>query len=155
MSLSDLQNALYNEMQVMLADYRVKDETNNPSPSNFYRGKVPLRTSDEDPSYIPYILVRVREGIVPESQSDNSTAKAVIVIAVYDDGADYVVENDVLSVIQRIIERFSKDALLGDKYNFTGRMEWALSDEDTYPYQFGGVEIEFTLPTIVKEDDYS
>lgn len=156
MSLRDLQEAAKNEMQTLFADYRIKGADGNPTGFNFFVGKVPLPTSDDEPEPIPYILVRSVTGVVPESAKDSpQTAKVVFMVATYDDNETYTAENDVLAVIQRIIERFSIDTLLAGKYNRTGDMEWSLADEDTYPYQFAGIEINFTLPSLAREDDYS
>ena len=57
--------------------------------------------------------------------------------------------------IQRICDRFAAKPLLAQKYYARQHIQWALQDEDTYPYYFGGIEITFNLPKIGREDDYA
>ena len=91
---------------------------------------------------------------MPEDYDTFPTANVVILIAYHDpdlsnDGNKYV-----MTAIHRIIERFRKNSLLANMYNQTGNIEWTMSDEDTFPYFFGGIQMTFTLPKIERESDY-
>lgn len=55
-------------------------------------------------------------------------------------------------MIRRIIDRFSQEALLSRKFRCESKMDWAVQDEDTYPYFFGGVRLQFNIPKIGRSE---
>ena len=121
-----------------------------------YRQQLPVITADEEDAdqFFPYAIIRLEGG---ETQDDNDcwSVKTDILIGCYDDNQANDGHLDVLETIQRITDRFAKRPLLARKYYATQHIQWALQDEDTYPYYFGGVEITFNLPKIGREDDYA
>lgn len=57
-------------------------------------------------------------------------------------------------MIQRLVNRFAAEPLLDHKYRAQQDMEWAVQDEETYPYFFGGVRIKFSVPKIGRGDPF-
>lgn len=150
----DLQKRLKEELETMFKDYRMKGEDGESTPFHFYEGAAPIPKTDEDPTFIPYMVARTAAGKVPDDNYGFTTARALIIVATYENDEAYPSNADVLQIIDKIIERFQTHPSMG-AYTRTGDIEWTLSDEDTYPYFFGGVELSFILPTIFREDEYA
>ena len=51
------------------------------------------------------------------------------------------------------MERFGKNPVLGGRFVMKPALDWSLSDEDTYPYYYGGLLMQFEVPAIEKEDE--
>ena len=49
---------------------------------------------------------------------------------------------------QKLIDRYAAEPLLAKKYRARQDMEWALQDDESHPYFFGGVRIKFDIPKI-------
>ena len=176
--VSDLQRALIVEIEALLANLvTIKEETINPDDPTQYREYntrysdgtrhkkgftgyaqfLPkLVNDDDDPDqYFPYFIVRVDKG---KTENDDSlwTVTADIIIGVHDADVKNNGHFTVLNAITRITKRFAEEATLG----YAGRkafrchsdMEWALQDEDTWPYFFGGVELKFDVPKPMRKE---
>lgn len=153
-TIKHLQYTLNEEMKRMFGDYRMKGEDGEPAPFHFYENAAPIPKTDDDSTFIPYIVSRVSAGKVPDDGYVFTTARALIIIGTYENNEAYPSNTDVLQIIDKIIDRFQKTPSMGE-YTRTGDIEWTLSDEDTYPYNFGGMELSFILPTIFREDEYA
>ncbi len=121
-----------------------------------YEQQLPVVTEDEEDvsAFFPYAIVRLLDG---ETQDDNDCwlVKTNILIGCYNEDSTNQGHFDVLETIQRITDRFMKKPLLSKKYMCQQHIQYALQDEDTYPYYFGGIELSFYLPKIGREDDYA
>ena len=121
-----------------------------------YMQQLPQVTEDEEDAsqFFPYAIIRMVDG---DTQDDDDcwSVKTDILIGCYDEATDANGHIDVMETIQRICDRFAKKPLLAQRYMANQHIQWALQDEDTYPYYFGGVEISFFLPKIGREDDYA
>lgn len=114
-----------------------------------YEYRLPLVTSDdEDESqFFPYFIVRLSEG---RTEDDDSPwlVTADVILGICENDKDVPGHKHILVMIQRITDRFAAEPLLNGKYRAEQNMEWAVQDEDTYPFYFGGVEIKFRVPKI-------
>ena len=114
-----------------------------------YKYRLPLITAvDEDESqFFPYFLVRLSEG---KTEDDDSPwlVTADILLGVCENDKDVPGYEHIMVMIQRITDRFAAEPLLNKKFRAEQDMEWAVQDEDTYPFYFGGVEIKFRVPKI-------
>ena len=154
MTVLDAQKALAEDLRVLFADTRLKGEDGKKRSISIFESMIPHPQTVEEPEPFPYAVVRADSGKFVEDSDDTSTAKLLILLGVYDDDEKYPLDRDVLMLIDRIAERYSKNYILSDYFQRVGEIEWSISDEDTYPYCFGGLEINFTIPKIPKEDDY-
>lgn len=151
----NLQKALAAEMKTLFTGYKQPNQSSKASSFHIYENSTPILLDGQDEKdFFPYIVVRLTDGTVPENERETPTAKATILIGYFDENEENNGNKFVLSVIQRIIERFRKNTILDKYYNQTGNIEWAMADEDLFPYFFGGLELSFTLPTIFKESDF-
>lgn len=178
MVVNDLQKALIAEIKILLADLvTVKEETidpDDPTQLSDYNAKYSdgtkthhgfkgyaqflpkLENDDDDPDqFFPYFIVRIDRG---KTEDDDSlwTVTTDILIGVHDADTKNDGHLSVMNAINRIVTRFAQEATLG----YAGRkafrchsdMEWALQDEDTWPYFFGGVELRFDVPKPMRKE---
>lgn len=154
MTVLDAQKALAEDLRVCLADTRLKGEDGKIHAITVFENMLPHYNTDEERDPIPYAIVRADSGKFVEDSDDNNTAKFLILLCVVDEDEKYPTNRDILLLIDRIVERYPINCILSDFFRRVGDIEWSISDEDTFPYCFGGVEINFTIPKTVKEDDY-
>ena len=137
-----------------------------------YAHRLPITQSDEDDpaQYFPYFIVRFDTGRTRDD--DDCWHIAVdIVLGVYDAGTDIsqVETNDegeeetraaylisghenILIMIQRIVDRFAWDPLFKKMYRADQDIQWAVGEDDTYPFYFGAVAITFSVPKIGRKE---
>lgn len=177
-SVNDLQHALIAEIETLLADITtVKEEMINPDdPTQLsdyntrysdgtrthhgfkgYEQSLPkLVNADEDPDqFFPYFIVRIDKGMT-ENDDSPWTVTVDILLGLHDADEKNDGHLTIMNAINRITKRFAEEATLG----FAGRkafrchadMNWALQDEDTWPYFFGGVELKFDVPKPMRKE---
>lgn len=160
MTILTVQKALAEDLRATLKDVRLKGiakENEEPKSKGItvFEDMVPhsFSNNEYDDSF-PYVIVRADSGSYVDDESKDNTAKFLLLIGVVDENEEYPVTRDVLMIINRIAERYSKNYILDNRFRRTGDIDWTMSDEDTYPFGFGGIEISFVVPRIEKEDDY-
>jgi len=104
----------------------------------------------EDP--FPYAIVRITEGKI-EQIDDNQAVTMLIILGVYDKAKENQGHRDILHMIQKIEERFGKNAILAERYECVMPINWVLQDEESYPYFIGGLTLNFETLGIRREDD--
>lgn len=154
MTALEFQKDLANEVEVILKDVVTKGpDMERHVGVKAYRQYLPKVTEDDEDEtkYFPYAIIRLSDATTP----DDFTAWQVtadILLGIYDDDPKMGGNDHILVMIQRITSRFSQEALLAKKYRCHSEMDWALQDEDTYPYFFGGVRLKFDLPKIGRSE---
>nr|WP_325300176.1 hypothetical protein [uncultured Dysosmobacter sp.] len=157
MIASQLQRDLTKEIGEILRDLRFKDaQGKEVVGANGYYQQLPTITEDDDDSskFFPYYIVRIQDG---ETKDDDDpwTVTTNILLGIYDDDPETNGHFAVLGMIQRITDRFAAEPLLNGRYRANQDINWALQDEDTYPFYFGGIEIKFSVPKIERRDPYA
>lgn len=164
MIATELQDDLIEELKNVLKNELFKNEYYDPDnkssseyiPLNFFAQSLPIESSreDEEDTHFPYVIVKLDNGTVPDADSPHEV-KVVIVIGLYDNDNKNQGHRDVLHIISMIYERFAKQPMLIHKYVAKESFNWALQDEETHPYYFGGIELSFDIPAIKKEDEFA
>lgn len=167
-----LQSELTDELRKILSDFRLKNPKGETCSINIFEQLLPMpepsgrvETAPEllenglaeeqtAPDPYPYILVRTMDG---EIEDENSTQKVnlALLIGIYDSDYNKQGHKDILNIVARIYERFAKMPVLNGKYIIQYPVLWALQDEETYPYYFGGMNLAFEIAAIRREDPYS
>lgn len=168
-----LQDALAAELAEIFRYHLFRDPQGNTVKINIFKQSLPVPTAAAMPETVtdeeleegtydpvakedpyPYIIVRVEQGTI-EDIDQAQTVVINLIIGVIDRDYKNQGHKDVLNIIQRIYERFAKKAILANKYECTPPMEWALQDEESYPYFFGGLALNFKTVPIRREDLYA
>lgn len=82
-----------------------------------------------------------------------------LLIGYFDDDAGNNGHKGVLGIIQKIQERFMKEPMLAKQFYFMNDeqhpFDWALQDEESFPYFFGAASMTFATAAIRKEDRFA
>lgn len=92
--------------------------------------------------HCPWCIVKLEGGSIPEINGFQHIG-VVIGFGIYNPDKDNKGHKELLNLFQRVYERFAKNPLLDRQYSCSGEFEWALQDEDTYPYYFGAITTTF------------
>ena len=150
----DLQDALCAEMSRLFADFTLRSADGKRTALSVYSQDLPeTETDDEDnTSPAPYCIVKLVDGT---AGGNRNTVRVVLVFCTRDAARDRQGHKDILTLMFRVYERFAKNPYLGNFHFPTddeGAFEWAVQDEDTYPYNIGACKLTFDCPNIQKED---
>ena len=92
---------------------------------------------------------------IPPELLENGLVNINLLIGIYEPDYDKQGHKDVLNIIAKIYERFAKVPVLNGKYTIQYPVTWALQEEESYPYYFGGMGMAFEIASIVREDRYA
>lgn len=147
----NLQQAIIDDLKKLLTNKVYRNESDIYERLKVYSQDLPVESNreDTDENNFPYVIVRLIDGEMDNLEPYE--VEVLFLIGVYDKNADRQGYRDVMHVINVILERYGKQAVLDSKYTAKYPFNWALQDTDTHPYYFGGVEITFELPAIKRE----
>ena len=155
MTFRDLQDDLIEEIEKITKDIITKNANDEQvSGLKGYAHALPIiKTDDEDPEhFFPYFIVRFDNGVTKDD--DDCWHVATDIIIGIHEMDTYGGHEHVLTAIQRIVDRFAYEPQLNKKYRADQDIEWAVGEDDTYPYYFGAVAIKFSTPKIGRKADY-
>lgn len=172
MVASFLQDELAEELKVIFDGFHLKDPDGNLSEINIFAQNLPMPESaaqeevpieqlengladdvtKEDP--YPYIVVRVEDGEIEDPASAQKVS-TMLLIGVYDDSYEKHGHKDVMNIIQKIYARFAKVPVLNGKYTIQYPISWTLQEEESYPFYFGGISLEWETAAIRREDKFA
>jgi len=156
MTPENLETDLATEIKKLFAGFLLKNSVGNYMPLNVWEDCTPLKTdvTDSDGQSVidPYIVVRAVRGTTSDPGAHQNVTVDLI-ICVYDDETERQGMKDLHHIIRVISLRFQKEPLLAGAYSLLYPIDWMISDEDTYPFYFGGMELHFELPVITREND--
>lgn len=169
-----LQDDLVEELKLIFKDLRYKTPGGELSEINVFSQALPIPgpaepPEGESPEYLeeglgatdpvkeedpyPYAIVRIEDGKI-ETIDGNQAVTVLIILGAYNDSLENQGHKDILNMIQRIYERFAKNAILAQKYELIHPISWSLQEEESYPYFIGGVALTFNTLEIRREDPY-
>lgn len=140
-----LQDALVSDLNKLFQNRRYKTPDGQTAAVSVFAQNLPKRESEEDEDPFPYIVARLDSGDI-ESQTDAYKVAVILLVGVYDDDKSNQGHKTVLEIMEAIQRHYEEIPLLDGRYVFTDPFHWALQDEESYPYFFGGVQISFNAP---------
>ena len=152
----DLQDALCAEMNKLFKGFPLKDSVGALTNLKVYAQDLPeTETDDEtDTDPAPYRIVKLVDGT---AGGNRNNVRVVLVFCVRDAARDRQGHRDILTLLFRVYERFAKNPYIGNfafPVDEESAFEWAIQDEDTYPYNIGACKLMFNGPSIQKEDPF-
>ncbi len=172
-----LQDDLVEELKTIFKDFRLKNPMGELSGINVFPQELPIPApttppeeseaapelleeglvEDTDPVKVedpyPYAIVRIEDGEIKTIDGEQ-TITTLVILGVYDDSLKNQGHKDILNMIQKIYERFAKNAILASKYECLHPIQWSLQEEGSYPYFIGGMALSFGVAAIRREDPY-
>jgi hypothetical protein len=108
----------------------------------------------DDPVFkCPWCIVKLEEGNIA-GINEQQTIQVAICFGVFNDDARNQGHFELLNLFQKVYERFAVNPILDGQYTCTGSFDWALQDEDTYPYYFGAITTGFKFMGYRREIKY-
>ncbi len=174
MVASFLQSELAEELKNILADLRLKSPQGEKSSINIFEQFLPVPQPQEqkktevssellenglveeqtDPDPFPYIIVRISDGEIKDENSAQ-TVSVILLIGTYEPDFDKQGYKDIMNIITKIYERFAKMPVLNGKYTIQYPILWAIQDEESYPYYYGGMSLLFETAAVRREHPYA
>ena len=150
-----LQDELVEEMKRLFSDYLYKAPTGKRIPINVYAQNIPINETDDDSDPVPYLIVRLNSGKDAGTRDSFNTVKVVFIVGIWDETNEAQGHRDLLNIFQKIYERFQTNPSLNNKTVYEGEFDWALQDDNYYPYCFGACSLSFHIAAIRREDKYA
>lgn len=158
MTATILQEKLAEEIGAIFKDDLFKDSLGKYGKINIFEQNLPIRQDEDAPDPMPYIIVRLETGRT-KSGIDPQEVLVTLLIGYFDDDAGNNGHKGVLGIIQKVQERFEKEPMLANQFMFMNDeqhpLDWALQDEESFPYFFGAMSMTFKTAAIRKEDRYA
>ena len=119
-----------------------------------YQDSIDYEDQEEDAVLkCPWAVVKIGGGEIKGSNGEQMV-KTAISFGIYNQSEENKGHEEVMNLIQRVYERFAKDPILDRQYIHKGDFEWALQEEDTYPYFFGAISMTFSFSGFRREIKY-
>ena len=158
MTVGNLQKELMKDIGNIFEKDLFKDSLGKYVSLNIYAQNLPIREDEDAPDPVPYIVVRVLDGKV-KGWVEAQEVQVMLILGCFDDNINNDGHEILLELIQKIEERFLKNPILSKQFMFLNDeqhpFEWALQEEETFPYFFGAISMSFRTATIRKEDKYT
>lgn len=151
----DLQNELMKRMKNLFIN---SDEEKQKF--NIYKQVMPEKMISEfdysddskSDSRYPLVVVRVDTGEKQEN-FDYQTIKIQFIIGARNEGLNGEGYEDVMSAMQLVLNDLDKHPHMNNKAQLEYPLNWALVDENTYPYFFAGIETSWVCQTLNRVDE--
>ena len=150
-----LQDAIVEDLKTLFSNYTLINSLGVRRAVNIVSQGLPIREGDDeetDPEAPPepYVVVKLSDGEITD-QNERQTVNVVMVICVCDPDPNRQGYRDALHIINEIIRHYERDGIVANRYEAKHPIKWATQEEDTHPYYFAAVGLQFYTPAIFKE----
>lgn len=154
MTATMLQEEIVKELESIFKGDLFKNSLGEYVKLNVYEQQLPIREDEDSPDPMPYIIVRLETGST-KSGTDPQEVLVTLLFGYFDDSPENNGHKGVLGMIQKVHERFEKQPMLANQFMFQDPFDWALQDEESFPYFFGAASMTFKTAAIRKEDKFA
>ena len=155
MTQENLLDAVVDDLKKLFTHDRLANSMGAEREIRVFPQDLPCREGDDEetqPDKLPepYVLVRLQNGSLPE-QGEQQTVKVILVACVFDPDPNRQGYRDALHIVNSIMTHYGANSVVGGKYVLQYPIEWATQEEETHPYYFAAVALNFEAPAIFKE----
>lgn len=147
----ELQDELEKRLEKLFKHTRLKNLKGELVPINIFTQHLPAKSKTQEVSDYPYVLIRLAEGSELDEE-DPQSAKVLFIAGVVDRESNHQGYRDAVSLIQRIYQDVKKYPIVKKRFELQYPINWAYHDEDTEPYFFAGLETNWGVPKVMRED---
>jgi hypothetical protein len=154
----DLQSVIIDELQSLFDGIlfpkmppKGSAEVLDPVPLNIFSQALPKDKTGNASVYMPYITVQIQGG-KQEEEMEPGEARIVLNIGIWDDDPANQGHAHVLNIIETIYQDLFQKRTLGGKYFITTPWEYAVNDDDQWPFFIGAIDSRWNLPIILPTD---
>ena len=153
LSIYSLLEELKKELEEELKTLYFEDEKGERVSMNIYKQDLPVETYDDTFSPFHYTVIRIVSGSSPINykSNDGEAVRILILIGVIDKNIEKRPQESLIGVIERVKQKFMKKPHL-KHFSLTGDITWGISEEDKWPYSFGGLDLKFKIMPINIEE---
>lgn len=174
--MNELKYALKDDLESLLAEYQrsvpKQDETQEEveyhreyypdsysdtlSQFHVFVNSPPIHTDGAvDDSDFPYVAIHCEDGN-RESAVERQQMTVQLFIGIYNDAKDFSGMDDRDSVVQKIIDHYDAQPIVGGKFRAVYPQNWTVPDNDDgyYPYFYAGVQITFERVSMEYQDEF-
>ena len=139
-----LQKEIMADMEKLFAKAQFKTPDGGMATLKAYAQQLPIAEADTQESLFPAIIVRLESGEI-ETQESPHKVKLLLWAGIFDDDLENNGHFAIMEILERIQQHYQERPALGAAV-FSGPFEWALQDEQSFPYFYGGCYLTFDLP---------
>lgn len=159
MTPEKLQIELINELSHLFSDVEFRDEKNEVVPMKIFPQALPIRESEDEAEPLPWCIVKLAGNEVKNPLDMEQTQDVQLWFGIFYDNPDCQYQHLMLTIFEKVKRRFLTDPILSEffaKPNIVSVMDDKdEKGENTYPYYFGAMSLEFLMPNYEGEDEYS
>ena len=109
-----------------------------------FKQNLPRIEAENEETLFPFIIVRVDSGKIA-SPTEAHRIRLLLWAGVCDDSPENNGHLGVLEILERIQQHYQESPALGPAV-VADPFEWALQDEESFPFFYGGCYVDFDLP---------
>ena len=142
-----LQDALVADLTELFKDRRYKKPDGSSAAMSVFSQALPKQQTEDETEIdpFPYAIVRIDSGLI-ETQTDPYKVSLLILFGAFDDDPNNQGHRTILEMIELVQQHYEEHPDLAGQFVFTDPCNWALQEEESFPYFFGGIEITFKVP---------
>lgn len=164
MTPTALQKELSEEIEKILKDIIFKTPDGGMEKIRIYGQRLPKKMQEiadcneiipwNDDKPYPFCCIKLDSGELRAIEGTHKI-KTELVFGIFDDDEKCQGDQVILTMIQRISERFSKNPVLNGKFrmNLKEGIGWVLDPDDRYPFYFGAMEMTWDTFFVKGEED--
>lgn len=145
MNARELQSDLAKDLEKLFAGKLYKAPTGENAGISVFEQHLPKRLDDESEDPFPYIIVRLDSGGI-DTQTDPHKVAVLLLVGIFDDSIKNEGHKAVMEIIEKIQNHYEAEPVLAGQFRRTDPFNWALQDEESYPYFFGAANLTWALP---------
>lgn len=148
--VDELAEALKSELR----DLYFEDAFGERTKLKIYKQNLSPQSEDTDFSPFPYVTLKLLSGVAPVDERANngeSIRLLILVGTINREKSGDAACRDLVGIIQRIKEFLQRKGAI-KHFILSDDIEWAIHEEDEWPYAFGGVDTKWKTRTIRRED---
>lgn len=143
------------QMKAFSQSLPIKEYSEGNEENNEYSGSFDYDSEQmNDPIFkCPWCVVKIEGGDIP-GINEWQTIQVAICFGIFNEDPRNQGHREILNLIQKVYSRFAVDPILDSQYTCSGEFEWAIQDEDTYPYFFGAISTNFKFAGYRRENKF-
>ncbi len=150
-----LQDAVVEDLESLFQHHRLTNSLGVERAVKVYPHDTPIRQGDDeaqDPEAPPepYVIVRTMGGSI-QDESSPQVVEIVLVICVYDRDPARQGYRDALHIVNEVYRHYASNGVVGKRYVLQYPIRWATPDDDSHPYYFAAMALNFEAPAVTKE----
>lgn len=157
MTPEKLQKELIKELEPLFSQTEFRDENGEKVKMRFFAQTLPRKESEDDPEPFPWCVVKLgRNDVKDVGGLLNQIQQVSLIFGIYYDEKDCQYQHMMFTLFEKVKKRFLEKPILAGAFSALPEMVSMIDDEEeeTYPYYFGGMSLQFLLQTYEREDEY-